>query len=68
MYKLNFKKRVWIFKQRLNDVSTPKLALEQQVSESYVRRLMRICTEFGFDGLVDHKTGRPDLVLNPNGM
>jgi putative transposase len=66
MYKLNFKKRVWIVKQRLKGVSPPELALAQQVSESYVRRLMRIYTEFGFDGLVDHKTGRPDLVLNPN--
>ena len=39
---LNFEKRVWIVKQRLRGVSPSKLALAQQVSDSMVRRIMRI--------------------------
>lgn len=66
MYKLNFKKRVWIVKQRLKGESPLKLALAQKISESYVRRLMRNYKEFGFDGLKDHKTGRTEIVLNTN--
>ena len=66
MYKLNFKKRVWIVKQRLKGESPSRLALAQKISESYVRRLMRIYKEYGFDGLRDHKTGRLEIVINSN--
>ncbi len=66
MYKLNFKKRVWIVKQRLKGESPFKLALTQKVSESYVRRLMRNYKEYGFNGLQDHKTGRIEIIINPN--
>ncbi|MFH1316188.1 MAG: integrase core domain-containing protein [Candidatus Woesearchaeota archaeon] len=66
MYKLNYGKRIWLIKQKLKGISPSKLALAQNVSESYVRRLMRIYAEFGFDGLKDHKTGRPELVINFN--
>jgi putative transposase len=66
LYKLTFKKRVWIVKQRLRGVSTSTVALSQQVSEGYVRRLMRIYNSGGFDGLHDYKTGRPETILNEN--
>ena len=66
MYKLSFKKRVWIIKRRLEGVSPSKLALAQKVSQSYVRRLLRIYNQFGWDGLKDHKTGRPETILNQN--
>ena len=64
MYKLNFKKRVWIVKQRLKGASPSKLALAQKVSDSTVRTLVRIYKEQGWDGLKDHKTGRSETKLN----
>lgn len=66
MYKLSFEKRVWIVKQRLKGVSPLKIALAQKVSDSIVRRTLRIYKIEGFDGLKDHKTGRSETVLNPN--
>lgn len=66
MYKLTFKKRVWIVKKRLAGYSPSKLALAQGVSDSYVRRLMRVYKEYGWDGLKDHKPGRSEVVLNQN--
>jgi len=66
MYKLNFKKRVWIVKQRIKGISPSKLARAQCVSEGMVRKLVRIYKEEGWDGLKDHKTGRPETVLNKN--
>lgn len=66
MYKLNFKKRVWIVKQRLKGVSPSKLALAQRVSDSTIRKIVRIYKEQGWDSLKDHKTGRPETVLNKN--
>ena len=65
MYQLNFAKRVWIVKQRLKGISPSKIALAQNVSEGMIRRLMRMYKLFGWDGLKDHKTGRPETVLNP---
>lgn len=64
MYKLNFKKRVWIVKHRIKGIPPSKLALAQGVSESYVRRLIRIHKQYGWDGLKDHKTGRSETILN----
>lgn len=66
MYKLNFKKRVWIIKQRLKGVSPSKLALAQSVTGSMVRRLIRIYKSESWDGLKDHKTGRPETILSKN--
>ena len=66
MHKLCFVKRVWIVKQRIRGVFPSKIALAQNVSEGMVRRLFRIYKQFGWDGLKDHKTGRPETLLNPN--
>jgi len=64
MYTLNFTKRVWIVKQRLKGISPSRLALAQGISESMVRRLVRIYKQDGWDGLKDHKTGRPETSLS----
>lgn len=64
MYELNFKKRVWIVKQRLNGISTSKVALSQNVSTRTVQKLVKIYHQYGWDGLKDHKTGRSETVLN----
>ena len=66
MYELNFKKRVWIVKQRLKGVSTSKVALSQSISTRTVQKLVKAYTESGWDALKDHKTGRPETVLNKN--
>jgi len=66
MYKLTFEKRAWIVKQYLKGISPSKLALAQKISDRSVRKLVSIYKEYGFDGLVDHKTGRPERTLNPN--
>ena len=66
MYELNFKKRVWIVRQRLKGISPSKLALAQNVSNRTVRKLIRIYKEQEWEGLKDHKTGRPETTLNRN--
>ena len=66
MYKLNFKKRVWIVKQYLNGVSASKLALSQNVHRRCVYQLVEKYKEFSWDGLKDHKTGRSETILNRN--
>jgi putative transposase len=65
MYKLSYKKRVWIIKQKLREVATSKICLSQHISRMTVSKLMKIYNEYGWDGLKDHKTGRPETVLNP---
>jgi len=65
MYKLTFKKRVWIVNQVLRGEPKVKVALAQKVSDRTVRTLMQKYKEFGLDGLKDHKTGRPETQLNP---
>lgn len=64
MYELNFKKRMWIVKKRLNGVPTSKVALSQNISTRTVQKLVKIYHQFGWDGLKDHKTGRSETVLN----
>lgn len=64
MYKLNFKKRTWIVKQVLKGIPRVKIALAQGVSDRTVRSIMQIYKEQGWDGLKDHKTGRPETILN----
>ena len=66
MYKLNFKKRVWIVKQKLKGVPTAKTALAQKVSRMTISKILRIYKEQGWDGLKDHKTGRPETQLSKN--
>ncbi len=51
MYKLNFKKRVWIAKQYQNDVSAEKLALAQGIHRSAVYQIIKCYKEYGWDGL-----------------
>jgi len=64
MYKLNFKKRVWIAKQYLGGISAEKLALAQRINRSAIYQIINIYKEYGWDGLKDHKTGRSQTVLN----
>ena len=64
MYKLTYEKRVWIVKQRSKGVNVERVALSQNVSDKTVRELVRIYNKEGWDGLKDHKTGRPETVLN----
>lgn len=64
MYKLNFKKRVWIAKQVLNGVSINKVAEVQKISRISVFKIVNVQREYGWDGLKDHKTGRSETVLN----
>ena len=66
MYQLNFKKRVWIVKQKLSGVSTSKICLAQKISRMTVSNLLKSYNKFGWDGLKDHKTGRPETQLNKN--
>jgi len=66
MYKLNFKKRVWIVKQYLNGTLTSKIAMSQSVTPRTVQVLVKSYKQDGWDGLKDHKTGRPETTLNQN--
>lgn len=66
MYKLTYEKRVWIVKQYLKGIPTSKIALSQKITRMTISKIMREYNECGFDGLVDHKTGRPETSLNPN--
>jgi len=66
MYKLNFRKRTWIVKQVLKGVPRVKVALAQGISNRTVRSIMQTYNQFGWDGLKDHKTGRPEIILNQN--
>ncbi len=65
MYKLTFKKRVWIVKQFDKGVSASELAMAQKVHRRAVYQILERYKEFGWDGLKDHKTGRPETLLNP---
>jgi putative transposase len=66
MYKLSYKKRVWIVKQRQEGVSPSTLALAQGVSDGIIRRIVRTFKEDSWEGLQDHKTGRPETTMNQN--
>lgn len=66
MYKLTYAKRVWVVKQYLKGVSASRLALSQKVHRRCVYQLLEKYKQFGWDGLKDHKTGRPETVLNRN--
>lgn len=64
MYKLNFTKRIWIVKQILKGEPVNKVALAQNVSRITVFKTVRQFNQDGWAGLKDHKTGRPETVLN----
>lgn len=64
MYELNFKKRVWVVKQRLQGIPTSKVALSQNISTRTVQKLVKVYHNYGWDGLKDHKTGRSETILN----
>jgi putative transposase len=66
MYKLNFEKRVWAVKQYLKGTSTNRIALSLKISRMTVSNLVRTYKNEGWDGLKDHKTGRPEEKLNTN--
>ena len=68
MYELNFKKRVWIVKQRLLGISTSKVALSQNISTRTVQKLVKAYHLYSWDGLKDHKTGRSETILNQNAV
>jgi putative transposase len=65
MYKLTFEKRAWIVKQYLREIPISKLALAQKISRISVFKIIQTYKEFGFEGLVDHKSGRRETALNP---
>lgn len=63
--KLTFQKRVWIVKQiREKSASPSRVAMAQRIHRSAVYQLLEKFDEWGWDGLKDHKTGRPETVLN----
>ena len=64
MYQLTFEKRVWIVKQYFKKMQTSKIALAQKISVRTVQKLIKIFQEYGWEGLQDHKTGRPETILN----
>ena len=66
MYKLTFQKRVWTVKQYLKGVSASKLAVAQKVHRSAIYQIIDKYKAFDWDGLKDHKTGRPEVGLNQN--
>lgn len=66
MYKLSFKKRAWIVKQVMKGISQTQVAIAQKVSDRTVRSILTDFRQFGWDGLKDHKSGRPETVLNQN--
>ncbi len=68
MYKLTFKKRTWIVRQVINGIPRVKVALAQGISDRTVRSIMQNYKEFGWDGLKDHKGGRPETILNQNSI
>src|SRR3989344_8489483 len=68
MYKLSFKKRVWIVKQYLRGTPASQIAISQKVFKRTVYKIVDKYEQEGWDGLKDHKTGRPETVLNQNAI
>src|SRR3989338_1540433 len=68
MYKLNFKKRVWIVKQKLSGVSTERICLSQSISRMAISKIMSTYQQYGWDSLKDHKTGRSETILNESAV
>jgi len=51
-------------KQFNKGISASKLAMAQKIHCSAVYQILERYNEFGWDGLKDHKTGRPETLLN----
>lgn len=68
MYKLNFKKRVWIIKQYQQGISATKIAVSQKINRRAVYQILETYKEYGWDGLKDHKTGRSETILNQSAV
>ena len=66
MYKLTFEKRVWVVKQYQKRIDVDKIALSQQINRRCVYQILEKFKTFSWDGLKDHKTGRPETSLNSN--
>lgn len=66
MTKLTFVKRVWIAKQYEKGIPASELAMAQRINRRCVYQILERYNAFGFDGLKDHKTGRPETTLNQN--
>jgi len=66
MYKLNFKKRLWILRQYNKGISISKIAASQRINRRTVYKIVNKCKGYGWDGLKDHKTGRPETRLSKN--
>lgn len=66
MAKLTYEKRAWIVKKYEAGVSASQLALAQRVNRRCVYQIVEKYKLDGWDGLKDHKTGRPETVLNAN--
>lgn len=65
--KLTYQKRVWIVKQIREKGTSPSLvAMAQRIHRSAVYQILDKFDEYGWDGLKDQKTGRPETVLNQN--
>lgn len=65
MAKLTYAKRVWIVKKYEAGIPASKLALAQRINRRCVYQLVEKYKLYGWDALKDHKTGRPEIVLNP---
>lgn len=65
MYKLNFKKRIWIVKQYQHGTSAANIALAQKINRRCVYQILNKYKKYGWDGLKDHKTGRYETILHP---
>ena len=68
MYKLTLKKRVWIIKQYENGISASRIALAQNINRRTIYKIIDKYKQFSWDGLKDHKTGRPETILNQNAV
>jgi|SRR3989344_4354175 len=66
MYKLTFKKRVWIVKQSQKGIALSELARIQKINLRTAYKIIDHYKESGWNGLRDHKTGRPETILNEN--
>ena len=64
MYKLTFKKRAWIVKQYNKGLSVTKIVQSQKIHRSAIYQILEKYKQYGWDGLKDHKTGRPETILN----
>jgi len=66
MYKLTFKKRVWIVKQFQRGEPVSEIAKSQKINRRTIYKILEKYKEFSWDGLKDHKTGRSETILNEN--